>query len=85
MARKANERVEESREDLQVLDMAKEALHDELKDKLSAISEKWSSVDDGITKKEIKPRRTDVRMNDPILVWYPYWEGADGQRMSAMA
>ncbi len=85
MARKAAEKVEESREDLEMLDIAKRELEEELRDKVAEITEKWDKVSEGIIKKEIKPRRTDVKVNDPIITWYPYWQGADGQQVSAMS
>ena len=84
MARKASEKVEDSREDLEMLDYAKRELEDELRDKVRAITEKWDQVSEGISKKEIKPRRTDVKVSDPIITWYPYWLGASGEKKSAL-
>jgi len=85
MARKAAEKVEESREDLDMLDLAKRELEDELRDRVAEISSKWDKVSQGISKKEIKPRRTDVKVMDPIITWYPYWVGGDGKKVSAMS
>ena len=84
MARKAKEKVEDVREDLEMLDIAKRDLENELRIKIREISDKWNQVYEQVTTKEIKPRRSDVKVNDPILVWYPYWEGADGRRVSAI-
>ncbi len=84
MARKAAERVQEAEEDLEVLDMAKIELENELKDKVSEISTKWEQAGEEVTKKEIKPRRSDVMVSEPIIVWYPYWVGPDGKKVSAM-
>ena len=83
MARKAKEKVAESREDLAMLDEARYEIENELKTKINSITEKWNQALQSVTKREIKPRRSDVKVSDPILVWYPYWEGSDGQRVSA--
>jgi len=83
MSRKAKLKVEESKEDLVELN---EDLHDLDKDfeaKVEAVKQKWENFTLGITKKEIKPRRTDVKTEDMILVWYPYWMSESGQWVSA--
>ncbi len=84
MARKAAEKVRESEEDLEMLDQAKRELENELHHKIEDISHKWESVESALIKKEIAPRRTDVKVIDPIIVWYPYWVGGDGKRHSAL-
>ena len=84
MARKAAEKVRESEEDLEVLDQAKRDLENELHYKLEDITHKWESVEKEIIKKEITPRRTDIKVVDPILVWYPYWASGEGVRHSAL-
>ena len=84
MARKAAEKVRESEEDLEVLDQAKRDLENELHYKLEDITHKWELVEKEIIKKEITPRRTDIKVVDPILVWYPYWASGEGVRHSAL-
>jgi len=84
MARKAAEKVEESEEDLYALDRAKEDLTHELDRKLREITSKWDDISADISKKEIKPRRTDVKTNDVIVAWCPFWVGRDGEKVSAM-
>lgn len=84
MARKANEKVRESEEDLEVLDIAKADLQEELREKISEITQKWEAVSEEVTKKEISPRRTDIKVVDPIVVWYPYWVSGRGDRHSAI-
>ncbi len=84
MARKASEKVEDSREDLEMLDMARRELENELRDKVSNITQRWDRVTEGVTKKEIKPRRTDIKVTDPIVTWYPYWLGDSGSKKSAL-
>jgi hypothetical protein len=84
MARKAAEKVRESEEDLEMLDQAKRELENELHYKIEDISHKWESVEKDLIKKEITPRRTDVKVIDPIIVWYPYWVSGGGVRHSAL-
>ena len=84
MARKAAEKVRESEEDLEVLDEAKRDLENELHYKLEDIAHKWESLEKDLIKKEITPRRTDVKVIDPIIVWYPYWVSGGGVRHSAL-
>ena len=84
MARKAAEKVRESEEDLEALDVAKKELEYELREKLQDISDKWNELIQDVTKKEITPRRTDIKVTDPVIVWYPYWKNGRGERQSAM-
>jgi len=84
MSRRANEKVHESEEDLEALAYAKKELEAELHEKLQDITTKWSELVQAVTKKEITPRRTDVKVTDPVIVWYPYWKSGRGERESAM-
>ncbi len=84
MARKANEKVNEIREDLESLDEAKLFLEQELRDKINAISRKWESLPEGIIEKEIKPRRSDVVVENVILAWHPFWIDPNGNAYSAL-
>ncbi len=84
MARKASQKLEESEEDLAEYREDFLELEQELQDKLNAVRDKWDHVTDGITVTEIKPRRADVVVDGTILVWYPYWEGENGKRVSAV-
>jgi len=80
MARKAKEKVRAAEEDLFDLQDAREDLENELKAKLNVIREKWESKATEISKKEIKPRRSDVLVDKVMLVWYPYWVSGDERK-----
>ena len=84
MARKAREKVAAAKEDIEMLDLAKEELQNELHHKIAEISSKWDNLSKGLSKKEIKPRRTDIKVQDAMLVWYPYWLDANGNPISAL-
>jgi len=73
MRRKANEKVEESREDLTELHHDYSELKEELDFKLDDIREKWNKAAEGIETREIRPRRTDVMIDGVYLVWHPFW------------
>ena len=83
MSRKAKLKVEESQEDLEELTQDLHELDKEFEDAVEKVKKKWENFTLGISKKEIKPRRTDVKTEDMILVWYPYWISENGQWVSA--
>jgi len=83
MSRKAKLKVEESKEDLEELNDDLHDLDKEFEAKVEEVKRKWENYTLGISKKEIKPRRTDVKTEDLILVWYPYWVSESGQWVSA--
>ncbi len=85
MARKAREKVNASKDDLEMLEIAKEELQHELRARVEDITSKWSDLENGLSKKEIKPRRTDIKVQDVILVWYPYWLDPNDNPLSALA
>lgn len=84
MARKAKEKVRESEEDLYELQMVREDLEKELHEKLDEIRDKWEEIGKDISKKEINPRRSDVKIDNVFLVWYPFWLGNNAQKISAV-
>jgi len=71
LSRRAKEKLEESKEEIEELEMDYSDLKNELKEKLEDISKKWDSETQNISKKEVKPRRTDVRVEKAVFVWYP--------------
>ena len=83
MSRKAKLKVQESQEDLEELNMDLLELDKEFEAKVEAVKTKWDNYTLGISKKEIKPRRSDIKTEDLILVWYPYWVSENGQWVSA--
>ncbi len=83
MSRRASEKIEESKEDLKELEFDYDEMKKEMNEKLEEIKEKYASFADDISKLEIKPRRTDVKVSKVLLVWYPYWLSG-GERFSAV-
>lgn len=83
MSRKAKLKVQESQEDLEELNIDLEELDKEFERKATELRQKWDNYTLGISKKQIKPRRTDVKTQDMIVVWYPYWVSSTGQWVSA--
>ncbi len=77
MARKAKEKLRAAKEDLYELQYAREDLERELKEKIERITQKWEEKEKAISKREIKPRRSDVIIDNVMLTWYPYWVGND--------
>ena len=71
MSRRAKEEMEESQEDIEELELDYSDLKKELEEKLSKIKDKWEAESSDVTKKEIKPRRADVKVDKAIFVWYP--------------
>jgi len=76
MARKAKEKLRAAEEDLYELQDAREDLERELKIKIEAITQKWQEKEKAVSKREIKPRRSDVIIDNVMLTWYPYWVGS---------
>jgi hypothetical protein len=84
MRQKANQKVEESMEDLEELHEDFQSLEIELKEKLDRISEEWDEIASDVEVREIKPRRSDVSLNYVFLAWIPYWKSSDGKTVSAL-
>ncbi len=84
LRRKAKQKAEAAEEDLEDLRLDYERLEDELKKKLDDIRRKWDKISLGITVKEVKPRRTDIKIFSIVLVWHPYWITDSGKRVSAL-
>lgn len=84
MRSKAKSKVEASEDDL--LDLREDfiQLQEELDSKLTDVRTKWESIADGISKREIKPRRADVKIDGVILSWLPFWVANTGKRVSAL-
>ncbi len=85
MSSRASRKVEESREDIRELEEDYAEMEKELKENLEEVTKEWDAAADGITPKEISPRRTDVKVDGVFIVWYPYWVNDRQERISAMA
>ncbi len=83
MSRKAGNKVQESKEDLMVLEDNLQDLEREFKGKLDDIKAKYKTMNEEITERIVKPRKTDIRVDKILLVWHPYWVSPAGDRVSA--
>jgi len=84
MKRKAKDKVQESKEDLEALDDDYGKLQDQLQEALDEVTEKWDDLAEGVTVKEVKPRRTDIKIDTVLLAWNPVWVAASsGKRTTA--
>ncbi|WP_235295813.1 ATP-binding protein [Portibacter marinus] len=84
MRRKASQRIEATRMDLEELHEDYQELERELQEKIEEVKDKWEKVSADITVYEVKPRRTDVNVNKVLLVWHPYWVAKNGHKVSAV-
>ena len=82
MSRKANQKMEASKDELYDLRDDYSKLDQELEAKLEDIRFKWDTVVNGITEFEVKPRRTDIKIENVLLAWHPFWVEA-GTKVSA--
>ena len=85
MSARASQKLREAEEDLEELQYDYEDLEKELQDKLDELTEEWETIANDITEKEVKPRRTDIQIQNVMLVWYPYWINDKGDKVSALA
>jgi len=83
MRRKAAQKVEAAKEDLENAEMDYEEMEEELKEKIQDITKEWEEVAEGITTREVNPRRTDVKVENVIFTWHPYWVSLSGNKVSA--
>ncbi len=74
MSRRASEKIAESEEELQELNVDLAELKAEMNQKTDELKRVYAELSYDITKREVKPRRTDVKVEDPILIWAPYWQ-----------
>jgi hypothetical protein len=84
MRRKASQRMQSLQIGIEELHEDYRELENELQEKLRDIQDKWETLAGGITKHEVKPRRTDVKVDDISLVWHPYWVSERGDKVSAI-
>ncbi len=84
MKRKAKQKLEEVEEDMEALQLDYRELEDMHQEKMEALTEKWDEITSNISEIEIKPRRTDVKVEQVILVWHPFWVSKTGDKVSAL-
>jgi len=83
MSRRASEKIEESKEDLKELEFDYDEMKKEMSEKLNEIKEEYEEFANKVSKVEVKPRKTDVKVSKVLLVWYPYWL-SNGEEYSAV-
>ncbi len=84
MKRKAKQKLEDTREDLEELNLDYTELENQLQEKLGEIRDKWEAIGSSLEEKEIKPRRADVKVDKIMLVWQPFWKNERGDTTSAV-
>lgn len=84
MRRKASQRMQSLRIGVEELHEDYRELENDLQEKLREIQDKWETLAGSIIKHEVKPRRTDVKVDDISLVWHPYWVSERGEKISAI-
>ncbi len=83
MRKKAAQKLEESRADLMELAEDRDQLERDLSEALGEVREKWELIVEGVEEKEITPRKTDIKVDEIILVWHPYWVDEHGNKVPA--
>ncbi len=66
-------KIEDTREDIQKLQEEIEELNEELREQVEEIKQRWEDALDDIVEEAIKPRRSDVQVEEVALAWRPYW------------
>ena len=73
MARKASQKRDESREDIAVLQDKYQDLRGELDEKLADLRVHWEEIANSIVEKEVKPTKTNIKVDNISIVWLPRW------------
>jgi hypothetical protein len=70
--------VKRAEESLQLLEDERQELEDALRDDLEALSEEYDTERIDLEMTEIPPRKSDLKVEDPIIVWTPWQVDASG-------
>lgn len=73
MTSKAKRQINETKEDITRVKKDITELETELKKAVDQIIEKYEKVNEDLSIKELKPKKTDIRINLVALAWKPYW------------
>jgi hypothetical protein len=84
LTRQARADIEESEEQIEDLEEQIDELEAEAKREIEELAEKWSALIDEWEEVEVRPRRTDVRINLFALAWLPRWEVMVGDQPLSM-
>lgn len=82
-AAKAKLQLEETRDDISVLEEEIKQLEAELQEEVEAIRERWESALTDLMEHEVRPRRKDVQISFFGLAWTPHWRVAYKDRGGA--
>jgi hypothetical protein len=74
MTARAKEDVEESVQEIERLQEELAQLRQQMEQDAQAIGEKWDDALAGIETYQVKPRRSDVKVDLAALAWVPMWE-----------
>ena len=87
LTRKAKADVEESFAAIEDLEEQLESLGEEWAEQAAQITDKWAETLEEIEEFEVKPRRTDVRVEFCGLAWVPSWQVTleDGHQLTLPA
>jgi hypothetical protein len=84
MTRQAKADIKESEEVIEDLEKEIEELKQEAARELKELTEKWAELIDEVEEIEVRPRRTDVRIDLFALGWLPHWEVRAGDQVFSM-
>ena len=84
MKRKAKQKLEDIEEDIETLKMDYQDLEELHVEKTNEITEKWDTYAEEISEMEINPRKSDIKVDQVILVWHPFWVAKNGDKVSAL-
>jgi hypothetical protein len=73
MTSKAKRQIDETKEDITRVKNDITELEAELKKAVDQIIEKYEKVTENLSIKELRPKKTDIRINLVALAWMPYW------------
>ncbi len=84
MTRKAKADIEESEAVIKELEEQIDKLEAEAKEEMEQVTAKWAELADEREEVEVRPRRTDVRIDLFALAWAPRWEVKVGDQAVSM-
>ena len=74
LTQQAKADIEESEKTIDDLETRIDEVGDELQRELDELTARWAALIDDVQQEEVRPRRTDVRVNLFGLAWLPGWE-----------
>jgi len=85
LANRLKRKIEDTQEEMAELQKEMEELNAALAEEIEEIRRKWDEVLDEIATEELRPRRSDVHVEDVYLAWRPFWRivlrSPQGQRV----